>query len=43
MGSTDTKEKRLEKLRKKRIWPAIVMFIGVCLFCVIMAVALQLI
>lgn len=39
MGSTDTKEKRLEKLRKKRIWPAIVMFIGVCLFCVIMAVA----
>lgn len=36
MGRANTKEKRLEKLRKKRIWPSIVMFIGGTGFSVIM-------
>ena len=36
MGSKDTKEKRVEKFRKKRFWPAIVVFMGVTVFCVCM-------
>lgn len=36
MGIADTKEKRMERLRKRRIWPSIVIFIWGALLCTIM-------
>ena len=39
MRNKGTKEKRVEKFRKKRFWPAIVVFIGVTFFSVSMVMA----